>query len=191
MTTHPLPRYVRAPAILLTMLLLACSRRVATPVAAVAPDRAKIDLHLRVMTEADPKARDACEAGVKGALRYHGFVLDSGGVRVEVDVAVLRDFTAGTPSFGDAPVQGLTGTPPTTPPILNPGQSADLSARVYVPGGPPRVVHTGGSAHHAACAFAAERFANALVEALGASPPGVRAAPPAGGDAPSAAPVVQ
>ena len=144
MTTHPLPRYVRAPAILLTMLLLACSRRVATPVAAVAPDRAKIDLHLRVMTEADPKARDACEAGVKGALRYHGFVLDSGGVRVEVDVAILRDFTAGTPSFADAPVQGLTGTPPTTPPILESGAERGPQRPGVRHGGPAQGVAHGG-----------------------------------------------
>jgi hypothetical protein len=194
MTTHSLPRYVRAPGILLTLFLLACGRRIAEPVTAVAPDHAKIDLHTRVMTEADPKVRAACEAGVTSALRYHGFILDPAGVRVEVDVTVLRDFGLGTATFADAPVQGVTGTPPTTQPARDPEQTADLNARVYVSGRPPRVLHTGGSAPRAACGFAAERFATALVEALGAAPPVAApspAPPPAGSNAPNAAAVVQ
>jgi hypothetical protein len=170
MTTPSLTRYVRAPGMLLPLFLLACGPRIAEPVTVVAPGRARIDLHMRVTTEFDPKARAACEAGVTGALHYHGFVLDPGGVRVEVDVALLRDFMAGTASFADVPAQGLPGTPPTTTSMVDPGLTADLSARVYVSGAPPRVLRTGGSAQRAACVIAAEHFATALVDVVGAAP---------------------
>ena len=172
MTTKPLGRATSILCVSALPLLASCGgpREPAAPAAVVAPDHARIDLHLRVMTEADAKARAVCEAGVAGVLRYHGFVLDPGGVRVDVDVDVLRDVVAGTPSFGDAPVQVQYNTPSPAPPSTEPGQNAELDARVYVSGAPPRVLRAAGSAQAAACAVAAERFATALVEALGATP---------------------
>jgi hypothetical protein len=161
-------------------LIASCSvpREPAAPAALVAPDRTRIDLHLRVTTEADAKARAVCEADVTGVLRHHGFVLDPSGVRVDVNVAVLREVVPGTPSFA-VPTVYNTLEPPARP--VDPGENADLNARVYVPGTTPRVLHTGGAAQTAACAVAADRFATLLVEALRAAPPPVApgtAAPP-------------
>jgi hypothetical protein len=162
--------------ILFTTALLPACARTQTPIETADPAEPppepvgpRIDLHVSVIGEVDPRAHDACEAGVTGTLRRHGFVVDRGGVRVDVEVALLRDYTPGAPSFAPAPaVTGPHGVPMATGPYSgDPEGDADLTARVYLSGAAFRVLRAGATASVGACAVAAERFVPLLTQALG------------------------
>jgi hypothetical protein len=156
---------LRLPVVLAAVLLASCSP---PRVAVVAPDHAGIDLHLRVVTEAGPRARADCEAGIAGVLLHHGFVLGPGGSRVDMEAWVMRDFPAGVPTFAVDVAQASAYTPQIPRPSADPDLTTDLTARVYGPGPSPRVLLASATAQRQSCAAAAERFAGALVDAVGA-----------------------
>lgn len=171
----------RHTAFVLSLLVGGC-----TPRPAVVPTNLPgIDLAPVTLAEAEPAVREACEQSIRRALLRRGFGVDPGGIRVNVEVSFWQDpgiSATNGGAAGDLSVAqpySLSGS--ISPLTRDTGYTADLTATVRVTPA-PRTVLTSGSASYrqqlqdirptggpsriSACAIAAERFAEAMMEVV-------------------------
>jgi hypothetical protein len=166
--THHLP-------LILSLFLGACAPRPAI----VPADLAAVDLAPMTLAEAEPAVRESCEQSVQRALLRHGFRVDPVGTHVEIEASFWRD----------PGVDGLAGSDPLdsslvltgTPVSRRTRSTADLTATVHLGSSKQQVLASGtaedteqtqnsllggGGARRSACAVAADRLADALVEVM-------------------------
>jgi hypothetical protein len=164
----------------LSLLLGGCASRPAI----VPADSAAIDLAPVTLAEAEPAVRESCERSIQQALLRHGFMVDPAGLRVEVEVSFWQDSGLGASGAygGDLGVTSdLRTSGSIAPATQQTGYTADLTATLRLTPAPRTVLTsgtasytrqlqdlrpTGGPSRISACAIAAERFAEAMVEVV-------------------------
>lgn len=153
-----------AASLVLLALLPACQpsslSELPPPIPQVA--RARIHLHVDVLTKIDPRTRGACVDDIIATFRSHGFVLDPEGPRVDMEVTLLHDPEA-------FPVlENLSSLSPsvTIPVQRQPALSAEITAKVQTGPDQHKVLRAAGSAQQVPCAAAAERLWSGVGEAL-------------------------
>ena len=162
----------------LSLLLGGCATRPAI----VPADSAAVDLAPITLAEAEPAVRASCEQSIERALLRHGFRVDPVGPRVEIEVGFWQDPGLDGPGEQDQLDSSHVGAGgPGALVSRRTRSAADLTAIVHIGSSKQKVLTsgsaedteqiqnsapTGGRARGAACAMAAERFADALVEVM-------------------------
>ena len=159
----------------LSLLLGGCASRPAI----VPVDSAAIDLAPVTLAEAEPGVRESCSQSIEQALVRHGFSMSSVGTHVEIEVSFWQGPGVDGFSGGDPLDSSLVRT--TAPLPRRSSSTADLTAIVHLGSSKQKVLTSGsaedieqiqnagprgGRSRSTACAIAAERFADAMVEVM-------------------------
>lgn len=165
-------------AVLLSLLLGGCAQRPAR----VPAGSFGINLGPVTLAEAEPAVRESCENSILQALLRHGFTVEPGGTHVDVEVAFWQDPGMDGISESEQLESSQVGAGALgAPRSRRSGSTADLTAIIHL--GPSKQTllasgtaqdteqiqnagPTGGRARSGACAMAAERLADAMVEVM-------------------------